>query len=295
LRCRDSCRCETAAKARRQPHTAMMTVTLKSGATMPVLGLGTWQLNGEECVEAVSKAIALGYRHIDTAEAYENHREVKAGIMKSGVHRQDLFITSKLMRGRYSRRNVLEACDATLKELGVDYLDLYLIHWPDSSYPVDETLDAMGGLIAAGKVRDIGVSNFTVSHIREAEKASRTPVSVNQVEYHVYLNQESLLSECTARGIVLTAYSPLARGQVIGDQVLIGIGERHGKTASQVAIRWLIQKGITVIPKAKSEAHLRENLDVFDFELTSQDMHEIDSIGITRRLIKPPWAEFDRA
>lgn len=273
----------------------MMTVKLKSGATMPVLGLGTWQLNGEECVEAVSKAIALGYRHIDTAEGYENHREVKAGILKSGVRRQDLFITSKLMRGRYSRRNVLEACDATLKELGVDYLDLYLIHWPDSSYPVDETLDAMGSLIDAGKVRDIGVSNFTVSHIAEAERVSRAPISVNQVEYHVYLNQENLLSECTARGIILTAYSPLARGQVIGDPVLTRISERHGKTASQVAIRWLIQKGITVIPKARSEAHLKENFDVFDFELTDKDMHEIDSMGITRRLIKPPWHEFDRA
>jgi diketogulonate reductase-like aldo/keto reductase len=160
---------------------------------------------------------------------------------------------------------------------------------------MDETLDAMGSLIDAGKVRDVGVSNFTVSHIAEAEEVSKTPVSVNQVEYHVYLNQENLLSECTARRIVLTAYSPLARGQVIGDPVLTNMAKRHGKTASQVAIRWLIQKGLTVIPKAKSEAHLKENLDVFDFELTGEDMHEIDSMDITRRLIKPPWAEFDRA
>ena len=199
--------------ANRQPNTSMMTVKLKSGATMPVLGLGTWQLNGDECVEAVSKALALGYRHIDTAEAYENHEEVRAGIARSGVPRKDLFITSKLMHGRYSRRNVIEACDVTLKELGVDYLDLYLIHWPDSSYPMDETLDAMGGLIDAGKVRDIGVSNFTVSHIAEVEKASKTPISVNQVEYHIYLNQENLLSECSSRGIVLTAYCPLARSE----------------------------------------------------------------------------------
>ena len=281
--------------ANRQPNASMMTVKLKSGATMPVLGLGTWQLNGDECVQAVSKALALGYRHIDTAEAYENHEEVRAGIARSGVPRKDLFITSKLMHGRYSRRNVIEACDVTLKELGVDYLDLYLIHWPDSSYPMDETLDAMGGLIDAGKVRDIGVSNFTVSHIAEVEKASKTPISVNQVEYHIYLNQENLLSECSSRGIVLTAYCPLARGQVVTDPVLTSVGERHRKTASQVAIRWLIQKGLTAVPKARAEAHLRENFDVFDFELTSEDMREIDSIGITRRLIKPPWAEFDRA
>lgn len=274
---------------------AMTTVTLKSGREMPMLGLGTWQLTGNDCADAVAHALELGYRHVDTAEAYGNHEQVRAGIARTGVPRDRIFITSKVIRTRLRHDEVISSCENTLKELGTDYLDLYLVHWPDSSIPMEETLEAMSKLIDAGKARDIGVSNFTKWHLAKAEEASRHRVSVNQVEYHVHLNQEDLLADCKSRGIVLTAYSPLGRGEALQEKVLVDIADAHGRTVAQVALRWLIQKGIVVIPKARSEEHLAENLGVFDFALTDEEVNRINSIGVTRRIIEPSWAEFDRS
>lgn len=273
----------------------MLTLQLKSGNRIPVLGLGTWQLNGEECINAVSLAIELGYRHIDTAEGYGNHEQVRAGIARSGIGREELFITSKVSHTNLRKTDLLRACDKALKELGTDYLDLYLVHWPNSSIPMEETFEAMAELVDAGKVRDIGVSNFTISHLKEAIQVSPKPISVNQVEYHAYLNQEDLLTECGKHGIILTAYSPLARGQLLNEPVLTSIASAHNKTVPQIALRWLVQKGIVVIPKARSKEHLMDNMNIFDFELTDDEMARINSIGIRKRLINPPWAEFDRS
>lgn len=273
----------------------MLASQLKSGNKIPVLGLGTWQLTGDECINSVLLALQLGYRHIDTAERYGNHEQVRLGIEKSGVRRDELFITSKVSHSNLRRADVLSACDKALKELGTDYLDLYLVHWPNSSIPMEETLEAMSELVDAGKVRDIGVSNFTISHIAEAIRVSPKPVSVNQVEYHAYLNQEDLLAACNRNEIALTAYSPLARGELLTDPVLADIADAHGKSVPQVALRWLTQKGIIVIPKARSKKHLADNLNVFDFELTDEEMARINTIKRNKRLISPPWAEFDRS
>lgn len=277
------------------PRRGMLTLQLKSGNKMPVLGLGTWQLTGDECTNSVIMALELGYRHIDTAEGYGNHEQVRAGIEKSGVKREELFITSKVSHSNLRRADVLAACDKALKELRTDYLDLYLVHWPNSSIPMEETLGAMSELVDAGKVRDIGVSNFTISHMEEAARVSPKPISVNQVEYHAYLNQEDLLAKCNELGVVLTAYSPLARGELLNDAVLEGIAAAHGKTVAQIALRWLVQKGVVVIPKARSRKHLSDNMNIFDFELTDEEMARIDTIETTKRLINPPWAEFDRS
>ena len=271
----------------------MQTIKLASGYEMPVLGLGTWQLTGRKCKEAVKKALELGYRHIDTAWIYDNQEEVGNAIKESGIKREKLFITSKVWTDNLRYEDVLEQCKETLNQLNLDYLDLYLIHWPDSDVPLEETFRAFKKLVNEKKVRSIGVSNFNIARVRETKEKSEIPVSVNQVEYHPYLNQESLLEECKKNKITLTAYSPLARGKMINDKVLKSVAERYNKTTSQIALRWLIQKGLVVIPKASSENHLKENLDIFDFELKKEEMEKINKINIRKRLVNPGFSEFE--
>lgn len=271
----------------------MQTVKLSSGYEMPILGLGTWQLTGRRCKEAVKKAIELGYKHIDTAWIYDNQENVGDAIKESGVKREKLFITSKVWTDNLRYEDVLEQCKETLNQLKLDYLDLYLIHWPDSDVPLEETFRAFKKLVSEKKIRSIGVSNFNIARVREAMEKSEIPVSVNQVEYHPYLNQESLLEECRKNKIILTAYSPLARGKIINDKVLKSVAEKYDKTASQVTLRWLLQKNIVVIPKASSENHLKENMEIFDFELKKEDMEKINKINIRKRLVNPGFGEFE--
>ncbi len=271
----------------------MQTIKLSSGYEIPILGLGTWQLTGRKCKEAVNEAIELGYRHIDTAWIYDNQEEVGAGIEDSKVKREKLFITSKVWTENLRYEDVLEQCEETLTQLGLNYLDLYLIHWPNKNIPLEETFRAFKRLIAEKKVKSIGVSNFNISRVKEAKAKSEIPISVNQVEYHPYLNQENLLEECKRNKIALTAYSPLARGKILDDPILIKIANEVDKNPGQVALRWLIQKGIIVIPKASSENHLRENMEIFDFKLSNQQMDEIEGIQIKKRLVNPKFSEFD--
>lgn len=265
----------------------MVEFRLKSGRSIPAIGLGTWNLRGDLCVDSVCRALELGYRHIDTATAYDNHRQVGIGIRNSGASREDIFITSKVWYDSLHYNDLVSACNRALGELGVDYVDLYLIHWPNKDVPMEESFRALERLVEDGAVRDIGVSNFTIAHISEALRVSRLPICVNQVEYHVYLNQEALRSECERHGIRLTAYAPLARGAILDNPVLIEIAARHGRSTAQVALRWLLQKGIVVIPKASSAEHLKANLAVCGFELSTADMRQIDGIGVERRFIKP--------
>ena len=238
----------------------MQTVKLSSGYEMPILGLGTWQLTGKKCKEAVKKAIELGYRHIDTAWIYENQEEIGDAIKESKIKREKLFVTSKVWTDNLKYNEVLEQCDETLSQLKLNYLDLYLIHWPNRDVPLEETFRALKRLVNDKKVRSIGISNFNIGRVKEAKEKSEIPVSVNQVKYHPYLNQESLLEECRKNKIALTAYSPLARGKIANDKTLKDIAEKHNKTVSQISLRWLLQKNIIVIPKASSEKHLRENM-----------------------------------
>lgn len=258
-------------------------IKLGSGHRIPVLGLGTWQLTGSLCEKIVRKAIELGYRHIDTAEIYGNEGDVGRAI--KGFDRSDLFLVSKVWASNLRWDDVIKACEASLKLLGISYLDMYLIHWPNDRIPIEETMGAMEELVKKGMVRSIGISNYDIERSRKAIEASKEPISVNQVEFHPHLYQRDLLGFCKKNGIALTAYSPLARTKVLGDEVLKGIADGHGKTAAQVSLRWLIQHGIVVIPKSSSVEHLRENMEIFDWNLSKNEMEDIDSIKVFKRQV----------
>jgi diketogulonate reductase-like aldo/keto reductase len=257
----------------------MKTVKLASGYTMPLLGLGTWMLRGEECKRAVKKAIELGYTHIDTAWMYGNQREIGDAIRENGTERSKLFITSKIWHDHLKYDAVLDQCEECLEQLRTDYLDLLLIHWPSAAVPLEETLAAFKKIYDQGKAKSLGVSNFNIALVERAREVSSVPISVNQVRYHVRYNPEELLEHCRKHQIALTAYSPLGRGEILHDPTLKAIAEKHGKTPAQVALIWLIQKGICVIPKASSEAHLRQNMSLFDWELTRQEMQQINGLS----------------
>jgi len=269
----------------------MKTLKLKNGVSIPVIGLGTWKSTGQKCMLAVKKAIELGYRHIDTAEAYGNQNEIGRAI--EGFDRKQLFITSKKFRDDLSYDAIVQSCETTLNELRTTYLDLYLVHWPNRRFPMKETLSAMACLRDEGKIRSFGVSNFTIGHLKEALQYTKLPICMNQVEFHPYLYQKELWTFCQKHGIAVTAYSPLAQGKVASDPVLNEIGKKYKKHPNQVALRWLIQKGLVAIPKATSEAHLKSNLDVFDFSLAEEEMRRIDGLSQNHRMVDPEWGDFD--
>lgn len=258
---------------------------------MPVLGLGTFESTGDACRNAVRTAIEIGYRHLDTARMYENEKEVGEAIEESGVSREDLFITTKLQMGRLDPEGVRQACEESLRLLKSDYVDLLLIHWPETSMSLSDTLRTMARLRTEGKIRHLGVSNFTMTLVKKALAATDVPIFCNQVEYHPYLDQGPLLRLCRQHEMAVVAYSPLARGRVVRDERLVGIGEKYGKTPAQVALRWLVQQGnVAAIPKGTSEGHIRENMQIFDFELEKDDFDAVSAFEENRRLIDPNWA-----
>lgn len=253
---------------------------------MPALGFGTWALNGDECKRAVREALDVGYRHIDTAEMYGNEEEVGYAIQRSAVTRDQVFLATKVWHDHLDTSGVSRALEGSLRRLRTDYVDLFLIHWPNPGVPLEETLAGMSGLKAAGKAKHIGVSNFTVAQLREAQQCSGGPVFCNQVEYHPYLCQDSLLAYCRSNNILLVAYCPLARGRVFSGSLLQQIGQGYGKTAGQVALRWLLQQdGVGLIPRSASSAHIRENFQVFDFELTDEEMGRISRLAKGERIV----------
>ncbi|HHY97469.1 MAG TPA: aldo/keto reductase [Firmicutes bacterium] len=271
----------------------MRTIVLKSGDEIPILGLGTWQVTGDECQQAVQKAIELGYVHIDTAAAYGNHKDIALAIKKSGIDRDKLFITSKVWRDSLRYKDVLSAGEQILTELGIEYLNLLLIHWPNKEVPISETLRGLAELKARGMVRNIGVSNFTIRHLTEAMEVAGDLITVNQVEFHPYLYQRELLEFCRENNIVLTAYSPMARGRIFNDQVILDLADKYVRSPSQLVLRWLVEKGIVVIPKATSEKHLRDNMEIFGWTLPDEAREKIDSLNRMERLINPSFGEFD--
>lgn len=265
-----------------------------SNGSIPQLGFGTYQLRGKECVDAIKTAIEVGYTHIDTAEIYGHEEEVGKAI--DAIDREDLFITSKVWRSSLSYRGVMQSCNETLKKLDTDYLDLYLIHWPNKNAPYPEVFEAMFGLMKQGKIKNVGVSNFTINHMKKALKHAKdagVEISVNQVEFHPFLYQKELLEFCNEHDVVLTAYSPIARGKVLKHPLLQQIGEKYDKTAAQVSLRWGLQKNVVVIPKSGNAERIQENFEVFDFELSSTDMKKIDGIKEENRLIDPNFGEFN--
>lgn len=254
---------------------------LNSGYEMPVVGLGTWELEGRTCEEAVRKALDLGYRHIDTAEAYENESQIGKAI--KNADRSTLFITSKVSSSHLWKKDLIEACRRSLDKLGTDYLDLYLVHWPNEEIPLKDTMEGMSQLVDDGLVRSVGVSNFNIDWMKRAIMFSRAPVANNQVEFNPYVDQDKTLEFCLANDVTLTAYSPLARGQVLKDGRFREIGKKYGKTPAQVSLMWLLQKGTIVIPKASSEEHLRSNADLSGWKLDPEDMKKINAIEAEAR------------
>lgn len=265
--------------------------------TIPSLGFGTWQLTGPQCTDGVRMALDIGYRHIDTAQIYENESEVGLGLAESGVDRHAIFLTTKLWTSNYQTEAVHRSVDESLQKLRTDYVDLLLIHWPNPEVELKETLAAMQELQANGKIKHIGVSNFPVALMRQAIEELGATITCNQVEYHALLSQKPVLDYAHTHDMVITAYSPLARGTLNEHHVLQEIARKHGKSPNQIALRWLIeQKNVAAIPKASSEAHIRANFEIFDFHLDSEDLQAIGAINGNHRLINPDFApQWDEA
>ena len=266
------------------------TYKLKSGHEMPMLGLGTWPLNGEECTLAVSKAIEMGYSHIDTADVYENHVEVGKGL--AGFDRSGIFVTSKVAPEDLSHDALIATCERSLEELGLDYLDMYLLHWPNPDIPMEETFRALKELHDGGKLRSIGVSNFIIERLAQAVEISELPICTNQVEFHPLLYQEELLRFCKANDVVVTAYCPLGRTHALRNEVIRSVAEQCQRTPAQVCLRWLVQKGIIVIPKTRSEERMKQNMEIFDWELSAEAEQRIDNIPEEKRVVRLSIAEF---
>lgn len=284
---------DDAPQAPRTTAPGIPALDLPGGVRMPQLGLGTWELRGEACERSVGEALALGYRHIDTAEGYGNEERIGAAIRAADVDRDALFLTSKVWRDHLTRDGVRDACYGSLERLGVDYLDLLLVHWPNSDIAMAATAAGFDDLLKAQRIRAWGVSNFTPAHLRELE--GRDDVATNQVELHPYFRQDEMVAFCQERGIPITAYSPLAKGRVGDDPVLREIGAAHQATPAQVALRWSTQRGRVVIPKAASRRHLEENLGALDLELSEKELEAIERRPQSERIVDGDWSEFGRA
>lgn len=255
---------------------------------LPPLGLGTYDLVGSTCTKIVREALNIGYRHFDTAHVYDNHRAIGKGIQ--GFDRSKLFLTSKIHLNQIDSKkigsSVEKACNLALKELATDYLDLYLIHWPDFNQPLAEIFKAMEQLAQKGKIRHAGVSNFTIHHLEDLLREKKHPFA-NQVEFHPYLYQKDLLDYCKAHHIRLIAYRPLGKGNLLKEPLLQEIGSRYKKTAAQVILRWLTEHHIATIPRTGCLEHLKENFEIFDFKLSAEEMGQIDRLHRNQRFCKP--------
>ncbi|MCZ0702476.1 diketogulonate reductase-like aldo/keto reductase [Natronobacillus azotifigens] len=278
------------------PNNFQSTTTLHNGVKMPWLGLGVFKMeDGSEVTESVVAAIKHGYRSIDTAAVYKNEAGVGQAIKQAGIPREDLFITSKVWNGSQGYETTLQAFEESLERLGLDYLDLYLIHWPVPALgKYKETWRAMEKLYKDGKIRAIGVSNFKESHLEDLIKDSEIVPMVNQVEFHPHLTQESLRAYCNEHKIQLEAWSPLKQGKLLDDPTLSAIADKYGKSTAQVILRWDLQSGVVTIPKSVKEHRIVANSDVFDFELTTEEMNTIDGLNKDER-VGPDPDEFNRA
>lgn len=271
----------------------MKNLKLKNGSEIPALGLGTSGLKSDQCTETVKTALELGYRHLDTAAAYGNQTAIARAIKESTIPRQELFITSKVWWTDLAYNDFKQAVEKILSELELDYLDMLLIHWPNSDIPLTETLKALQEVKAAGQAKNTGVSNFTINHLKKALSIAPELITDNQVEFHPTLYQKDLLDFAFKNDIILTAYSPLAQGEVFENSVLKSLGEKYDKTPAQLALRWLIEKNIVAIPKASSEAHLKNNLDIFDWNFPVDAAREMELLDQNNRLIDPGYPDFE--
>jgi diketogulonate reductase-like aldo/keto reductase len=266
------------------------TIKLNAGGSIPGVGFGTWQINSQdETKEAVKTALDIGYRLIDTAKIYGNEEGVGAGIKESKLPREELFITTKLWNSDQGYESALDAFEGSLKRLGLQYIDLYLIHWP-ATEKRDESWKALQEIYSQGRAKNIGVSNYTVRHLKQLLENSDVVPAVNQVEFHpfIYEEQEEVLEFCKQKGIIVEAYSPLARARQMGNTILHAVAEHHGKTIAQVMLRWALQHGTVPIPKSTNPSRIKENFKIFDFELSNEEMSTINGLSSGGRVTSDP-------
>lgn len=267
------------------------TITLNQDVSIPQLGFGTWKVTGDDGREAIKTALDVGYRHIDTAYHYGNHEIVGEAISNASVARDDVFVTTKIWRDHLEIDDLHDQFEESLQQLDMEYVDLLLVHWPNESVDLNETLSAMQELKDEEKVRAIGVSNFTTDLLEEALDTDVEVVN-NQVEFHPTLNQKRLKQFCDENDIVITAYSPLAQGRDLQLDLIQQIGQKHDRSPAQVILNWLMQKGMVAIPRSKKEEHIKSNFQSLEWELDDEDLAAIDDIGRYKRIINPEYADF---
>jgi len=255
------------------------------GLSIPSIGLGTWELRGRKCRRVVRKALEVGYRHIDTAAMYENESEVGSGIVDSGVDRKEVFLTTKINTIEVNNEGIVDAFHKSLSDLKTDYVDLLLIHWPTFSTSLGDMLEIMYGIKESQKARAIGVSNFNTTLLNECARLGFEDIYCNQVEYHPFLSQEILLKKMNEMDVIPVAYCPICRGDVAKDSVIIELSEKYNKTPAQVTLRWVVQQQSVAIPKSAKKRRLKENIDIYDFEIDDQDMTRIHSLARGQRLV----------
>lgn len=275
----------------------MLNISL-NGISVPRLGFGTYELTGQKGADATLKALEVGYRHIDTAQFYDNEETVGEAIKQSGVDRDDVFLTTKIWQDPFVNDTVMQSVDESLRKLQTDYVDLLLIHWPFPDVPVKKMVEDVMTVKQAGKTKLIGVSNFTVSQVQEAIDVSGGGVVCNQVEYHPRLNQKPVLDILRANDMALTSYSPLGRGSLLDDPVIQDIAQQHGKGPGQIVLRWHMQQdNVIAIPKSGTPKNIENNFDIFDFELSGEEMDRIFALASPDgRIIDPPFApKWDQA
>jgi diketogulonate reductase-like aldo/keto reductase len=266
-----------------------------NGATIPAIGLGTWTLSGEACVEAIRSALAAGYRHVDTAAMYGNEEAVGVGIRAGGVARDEVFVTTKVWPDDLAPGHLERSAEASLRRLKLDHVDLLLIHWPNLGIPLRGTMEALAKVKRQGLARHIGVANFTVALLEEAVRLSSEPLVTNQCEYHPYLDQAPVLAACRRHGLALTSYCPIGRAAVFAERVIRDIAKAHGKTPAQIVLRWHVQQpGVIAIPKSGDKGRITENIAIFDFALTDEEMRRISALArrdgrMVAPSFSPPW------
>ena len=267
--------------------------SVERASGMPTFGLGTWENEDPEaCAESVRTALDMGYRHIDTAQAYGNEDSVGDGIAQAETDREEMFLATKVWTKNLAHDDVIDSTHESLDKLGVDAVDLLYIHWPQNTYDPEETLTAFEELVDEGLIDHIGVSNFEPEHLDEAQEVLDEPIFANQVEMNPLLPQEELREYCDEHDIELVAYSPLARGKVFDVDELTEVAEKHDASEAQVSLAWLREKSVTVIPKATSEEHIRDNWESLTLDLDDEDVETIDGIDTVERQVDPddsPW------
>lgn len=253
------------------------THTLPSGDPLPVVGYGTWDLDDADVHDVLPTALDAGYTHIDTAEGYQNEGAI--GDVIAEYDRDDLFLTSKVLPSNLHYESLLAALDGSLDRLGVDALDLYLVHWPNPAISIRDTLRALERAHEEGLVRNVGVSNFSVYQLKFARRIAEVPIAANQIEFHPWYVRPELLEYCQAHDIVVQAAAPLARAAVLDDPVVVDVAEAHDVTPAQVVLRWAVEKGVVVLPKSTTPAHIRTNLALFDWDLGAEDTERLDALN----------------